>query len=55
MEKEAEKIPFAGGKETIKGVVVLADGEMGEEADFFADLGQAVVGGDGNQNLVAYA
>ena len=53
MEKKTKEIPFPRGKEAVEGVVVLADGEMGEEADFFAHFGEAVVGGDGNVDLVA--
>ena len=55
MKEQTEKIPFAGAEEAVKGVIVLANGEMGEQPDFFPHLGQPVVGGDGNLHLVADA
>ncbi len=55
MKQESKEITFSRSEKTVKGVCILADDEMGEEADFFVRFGKTIVGGDGNEDFVADA
>ena len=55
MKQEAEEIAFSRGEEAVERVVILPNHQMGEKPDFFLRCGEAVVGGDRDENFVAQA
>jgi len=53
VKKEAKEIPFARGKEAVKGMGVLSYHEVGEKADFFPNFWKVIERGDGDEEFVS--